>query len=230
MKTENRSKVTKIAGIILFVTLVLSAIYAFVSFVLAPADAVSAEPYAKIKSDYLLMITQCMLGIVVMMLPTFIARKWKIVVPNAIVIMYFVFLYCAIYLGEVHSFYYVIPHWDTILHAFSGAMLGALGFMLVDILNKDKKVSVNLSPLFLSIFAFTFALSAGAVWEIYEYSFDAILGLNMQKHTTEAGIALVGVQALSDTMKDIIIDALAALCVSVTGYFVSKSKRKEKTD
>ena len=91
MKTENRSKVTKIAGIILFVTLVLSAIYAFVSFVLAPADAVSAEPYDKIKSDYLLMITQCMLGIVVMMLPTFIARKWKIVVPNAIVIMYFVF-------------------------------------------------------------------------------------------------------------------------------------------
>ncbi len=230
MKLEARSKATKIIGIILFVTLVLSVVYALVNFIMAPADVALAQPYEKIKTDYLLMMTQCVLGIVVMMLPTFIARKWKIVVPNVIVIMYFAFLYCAIYLGEVHSFYYVIPHWDTILHAFSGAMLGALGFILVDILNKDKRVSVNLSPLFLSIFAFTFALAAGALWEIYEFAFDAILGLNMQKHTTEAGVALVGVQALSDTMKDIIIDALAALCVSVVGFIISKSKRKDRAE
>lgn len=227
MKTQTRSKATRIIGIILFVTLVLSVGYSMVNFILAPDDISEAEPYQKIKTDYLLMTTQCLLGIVVMMLPTFIAHKWKIVVPNAIVIMYFVFLYCAIYLGEVHSFYYLIPHWDTILHAFSGAMLGALGFMLVDILNKDQRVSVNLSPLFLSIFAFAFALAVGALWEIYEYAFDAILGLNMQKHTTEAGVALVGTQALSDTMKDIIIDALAALCVSVVGFVISKSKRKK---
>ncbi len=102
--------------------------------------------------------------------------------------------------------------------------------MLVDILNKDQRVSVNLSPLFLSIFAFAFALAVGALWEIYEYAFDAILGLNMQKHTTEAGVALVGTQALSDTMKDIIIDALAALCVSVVGFVISKSKRKKRSE
>lgn len=227
MKTGRKLKITKVAGVILLVTLVVSVVYSFVNFLLAPAELADTQPYEKLKSDYLLMTTQCLLGIVVMTLPTLLDKKMKIVVPNAIVVLYYAFLYCAIYLGEVHSFYYLIPHWDTILHAFSGAMLGALGFILVDILNKDKNVSVSLSPLFLSIFAFAFALAVGALWEIYEYSFDAILGLNMQKHTTEAGVVLVGTQALSDTMKDLIIDALAALCVSIVGFIISKSKRKK---
>ncbi|MBQ7999972.1 MAG: hypothetical protein IJ298_01985 [Ruminococcus sp.] len=228
MKIGKKLKITKIAGIILFITLVVSVVYSFVNFLFAPAELADAQPYEKLKSDYLLMTTQCLLGIVVMTLPALLDRKWKIVVPNAIVVLYYAFLYCAIYLGEVHSFYYLIPHWDTILHAFSGAMLGALGFILVDILNKDKNVSVSLSPLFLSIFAFAFALAVGALWEIYEYSFDAVLGLNMQKHTTEAGVALAGTQALADTMKDLIIDALAAFAVSAVGFVISKAKRREK--
>jgi uncharacterized membrane protein YjdF len=103
-------------------------------------------------------------------------------------------------------------------------MLGALGFVLVDILNKDSKVAVDLSPFFVAAFAFCFALAVGALWEVYEFSFDAVLGLNMQKHTTESGVALVGKTALSDTMKDIIIDALAALVVSVLGYILNKRR------
>lgn len=228
MTEEKQRKAARIIGTILFVTLVLSVIYAVVRFMLAPSEISADAPYKKIKSDYLLMITQCALGILVMMLPTFIAHKWKIVVPDTIVIVYFAFLYCAIYLGEVRNFYYVIPHWDTILHAFSGAMLGALGFVLVDILNKDAKVAVDLSPFFLALFAFCFALSVGALWEVYEFSFDAFLGLNMQKHTTGSGVELVGKAALTDTMKDIIIDALAALVVSVLGYVLRKRKYKKQ--
>lgn len=229
MKPVLWEKAKKIIGIILFVTLVLSVVYAVVNLIVAPSFVSEAQSHQKVKSDYLLMTTQCLLGIIVMMIPTLLSRKWKIVVPDIIVILYFIFLYCAIYLGEVQSFYYLVPHWDTILHAFSGAMLGALGFVLVDILNKDSNVSLSISPLFLSVFAFAFALAAGALWEVYEYSFDAILGLNMQKHTTEAGVALAGVEALSDTMKDLIIDAVAAFAVSVTGY-LSKIKLKKKDE
>ena len=226
MQENKKAKIAKITGIVLLISLVLSVGYALVRFILAPAEIMSGDVHQKVKSDYLLMLTQCLLGLLVMMLPTFIARKWKIVVPNTIVILYFVFLYCAIYLGEVRNFYYVIPHWDTVLHAFSGAMLGALGFILVDLLNKDQKVSVNLSPFFISVFAFSFALAVGAIWEVYEFSFDALLGLNMQKHTTETGVKLIGTAALSDTMKDIIIDALAALVVAVLGYLSNLKKRK----
>ena len=227
MKINKKEKMVKIIGITLFVSLVLSIGYAFIRFLLAPAEIINGEPYQKVKTDYLLMLTQCFLGVLVMMLPTFISHRWKIVVPNTIVILYYLFLYCAIYLGEVRNFYYLIPHWDSILHALSGAMLGALGFILIDLLNKDQKVRVNLSPFFISVFAFCFALAVGALWEVYEFSFDALLGLNMQKHTTESGVALVGSQAVSDTMKDLIIDALAALAVSVLG-FLANIKKIEK--
>lgn len=226
MKKLESEKLKKIIGIILLCSLVLSIGYALTMFILAPAENSANEPYQKIKTDYLLMLTQCALGLVVMMLPTFIHRKWKIVVPSIIVILYYIFLYCAIYLGEVRNFYYLIPHWDDILHAFSGAMLGALGFILVDLLNRDTQIRVQLSPFFVSLFAFCFALTVGAIWEIYEFSFDALLGLNMQKHTTQAGIGLIGADALSDTMWDIIIDASAALLVSIVGFFAIRTYKK----
>lgn len=46
------------------------------------------------------------------------------------------FLYCAVFLGEVRNFYYVVPFWDVILHAFSSLMLGFFGLMVISILNR----------------------------------------------------------------------------------------------
>ena len=144
--------------------------------------------------------------------------------------MYFAFLFCAIYLGEVRNFYYIIPHWDTILHAFSGAMLGAFGFTLVNILNDSERVKVTLSPAFIALFAFCFAVAVGAVWEIYEFSGDELFGLNMQKFRLSDGTELIGHKALRDTMKDIIIDTIGAAIVSLMGYFslIAKSKFNNK--
>lgn len=221
MGTRKYAKTAKIIGIILLISLVFSAVYSLSRLISAPTEITEGAPYQKVKSDYLLMLLQCLLGLFVMALPSVFSLKFKIVVPNTIVILYYVFLYSAIYLGEVRGFYAALPFWDDILHAFSGAMLGALGIILVNLLNKNKNVSVNLSPFFISAFAFCFALSLGAIWEIYEFSLDMILGLNMQKHTL-SGKALVGNAALFDTMKDIIIDAISALAVAVLGYFANK--------
>ena len=143
MEAKKHAKTVKLIGIILLISLALSAVYSFIRLIAAPTEVLQGAPYQKVKSDYLLMLTQCLLGLLVMMLPTFVSKKWKIVVPNTIVILYYVFLYCAIYLGEVRNFYHLIPFWDDILHAFSGAMLGALGFILVDLLNKNKTKKVK---------------------------------------------------------------------------------------
>lgn len=221
-------RVLPVFGVILLCSLVLSVGYALVRFLLAPAELPEGAPYEKLKSDYLLVLTQCLLGIVVMMLPSLLARRWKIVLPNVITVLYYVFLYCAIFLGEVFEFYYLVPHWDTVLHAFSGAMLGALGFVLVDFLNRDAGTKVSLSPFFVSLFAFSFALAVGALWEVYEFAFDALLGLNMQKHTLADGTVLAGVDAVRDTMKDLIIDALAALGVAAVGFLQNAALRARR--
>ena len=154
-----------------------------------------------------------------MFLPTIVERKLKLEIPDTMEIMFFVFLYGAIYLGEVRSFYYRFDNWDIILHTFSGGMLGALGFSVVDLLNRSEKVKINLSPLFVSLFAFCFAITMGVVWEIYEFSFDGLLGLNMQKFRLESGEALIGRAALADTMEDLIVDAAGALVMAIIGFF-----------
>ncbi|MPN18700.1 hypothetical protein SDC9_166063 [bioreactor metagenome] len=105
-------------------------------------------------------------------------------------------------------------------------MLGALGFSFVSLLNQSEKVPMNLSPLFVAIFAFCFAVTLGVVWEIYEFTFDGILGLNMQKFMLENGTQLIGRAALADTMKDLIVDAAGALVVSIIGY-ISMKKQKD---
>lgn len=218
----------ELTGRILFVSLIISALYSFVRIFTSPD--VPELGYAHGRSDYILMFIQCLLGLVVLSLPSLLERKLRMTIPNFIYVMYYIFLYCAIVLGEVLNFYYVIAHWDVILHFFSGAMLGALGFILVYQLNDSKKVGVSLSPAFIALFAFCFALTCGAVWEIYEFLCDGLLDLNMQKFITAEGEVLVGHAALWDTMTDVMVDALAALLIAVLGYVRLKAGKPPKPE
>jgi uncharacterized membrane protein YjdF len=211
-------QVARIVQLILFVTLVGSVVYTAVHLSWAP-DA-SADPGVRVRSDYVLMLIQCAGGLVVMFLPAIVHRRLAISVPSTMQIAYFVFLYGAIYLGEVRSFYYGFAFWDSLLHFFSGVMLGALGFFLVQLLNDAERRKVTLSATFVAFFAFCFAVTCGAMWEIYEFAIDGLFGTNMQKVITDTGTVLAGRDALTDTMTDLILDTVAALVVSVVGYFL----------
>ena len=180
MRSAGKRDWKKITGVLLFITLFFSIIFIVIKMINAPS-VISEDAYTKVRSDYVLMLLQCILGTIVMFIPSVVERKLYIDIPNKMEIMYFIFLYCAIYLGEVRNFYFLIPYWDLILHAFSGAMLGALGFSLVSYFNDMEVLETHLSPFFVALFAFCFALAAGAVWEIYEFLADSLLGTNMQK-------------------------------------------------
>ncbi len=196
---------------------ILSIIYSVAMIITAPSEDVNT--LARQKSDYVLMLLQCTLGLVVLHLPSFLSKRFHVTIPTNTVIAYFIFLYMAIILGEVRSFYYRFEHWDTVLHAFSAGMLGSLGFDVVNVLNKNDAIKLQLSPFFVALFAFCFAVSVGVLWEIYEFSFDGLLGLNMQKFRLEDGTNLIGRLALVDTMDDLMIDCLGALITSTIGYF-----------
>ena len=212
----------KVIGYFVLITLISTAIFLIFVIKDAPTVADPAEPFVRLKSDYALMLSQCILGIVAMMMPTLLENKFKIIIPSYMIILYTIFLYAAIYLGEVKSFYYNISNWDNILHTFSGAMIGALGFSIVTLLNKTEKVPMELSPLFVALFSFCFAVTLGVVWEFYEYTFDGLLGLNMQKFALENGTPLIGRAALADTMMDLVVDAVGAFIMSVIGYISLK--------
>lgn len=226
LKTLKEWNWRRIIGVILFITLVLSIAYVLINIIRLPAVAPDNDPTADVKSDYFLMLLQCSLALLVMFLPSVLQRKLSLDIPNYMFVMYFVFLYCAVYLGEVHHFYFVVPNWDVYLHMFSGAMLGALGFSLISILNEEERVNMHLSPFFIAFFAFCFALACSVVWEIYEFVVDSVAALNMQKYALEDGTLLIGRAALLDTMEDMIVALIGSLIVCVWGFVNLKRKRK----
>ena len=217
-KENRRQRVTRILGRLLFLSLVLSIIYAVIRLCFAPPES-QARLHQMSRSDYALILLQCLLGLAVMGLPTILTRKWSLPVPSFVYILYYIFLYCAIFLGEVRSFYYLVPQWDSICHFCSSMMMGFFGLMVVTILNRDQHLAVSLSPFFVCLFAFCFSVSLGSIWEIYEFAADGLFGMNMQKFMLADGTVLVGHAALADTMKDIIVDVLGSLLASVIGFF-----------
>ena len=203
------------------ISFIVPVVYLVIRMVLVDGVDISDEAYRS-RADYLLMIVQCVLGIFVLHVPTMLARKFRFVIPRMLYILYIIFLYCAIFLGEVQKFYYAVPFWDVILHAFSSMMTGFFGFMVIVILNRDEHIKLSLSPFFCAIFAFSFAMTVGALWEIYEFLGDGFFGLNMQKFITDDGSVLVGREALLDTMEDFIVDGVGALLASIIGYISIK--------
>ena len=223
VRKTKQQKIEVAAYVITLVSFLIPVIYLIFKIIFGKFDGAEAGYHSR--ADYILMIVQCLLGVLVINLPSILGKKFRFEVPPFLYVFYIFFLYCAIFLGEVRSFYYKFKWWDSFLHGTSSLMLGFFGFMVITILNRDAKALMNLSPFFVSLFAFCFAVSIGALWEIYEFTFDGLLGFNMQKFMLADGKMLEGHEALRDTMKDIITDSLGALTATIIGYIGLKKNK-----
>ncbi|MBR5224047.1 MAG: hypothetical protein IKV90_00080 [Clostridia bacterium] len=123
----------------------------------------------------------CGLTLVLMILPSVITKKLSIELPGTLEIIILLFIFAAEILGEINSFYVRVPNWDTMLHTLNGFLCAAVGFALVDLLNRSDVFSFKLSPLYLAIVAFCFSMTVGVLWEFFEYAMDCFFGFDMQK-------------------------------------------------
>ena len=123
----------------------------------------------------------CGLTLVLLILPSILTRKLQIELPSTLEIIVLLFIFAAEILGEINSFYVRVPNWDTMLHTLNGFLCAAVGFALVDMLNRSDVFSFKLSPVYLAIVAFCFSMTVGVMWEFFEYGVDCFLGLDMQK-------------------------------------------------
>lgn len=133
----------------------------------------------------------CVLTLVLLVVPSFIQVNMKIELPKTLEIIILLFIFSAEILGEISSYYIKFPFWDDILHTMNGFLAAAIGFSMVDILNKHEKIAFNLSPRFLALVAFCFSMTIGVVWEFFEYGMDAFLHFDMQKDTIVNSITTV---------------------------------------
>ena len=162
----------------------------------------------------------CILALILFTIPSLIERRLHIDLPDTLEIIILLFIYaaeilgeiqeyyvlipfwddilhtlCFIFaaeiLGEVNAFYVNVPHWDTMLHTINGFLAAAVGFSLVNILNRDKRVMLRLSPFYMAVMAFCFSMTIGVMWEFWECGMDLFLGMDMQKDTIVHSISTV---------------------------------------
>lgn len=135
----------------------------------------------------------------------------KVELPTGLEIIMLLFIFSAEILGEINAFYIRIPAWDTILHTLNGFLMAAIGFSLVDILNRHERFSFQLSPAFMAVVAFCFSMTIGVLWEFFEWGMDMFFHLDI---------------GLYDTMKDLFVNFIGAVVFSTVGFFYVKSRGK----
>ena len=133
----------------------------------------------------------CILTLILLMIPSFIQMELKIELPTTLEIFILIFIFCGgdtgrnrflLYKGSELG--YDAPHDQWI-------PCGGDRISLVDILNRNEKVKVQLSPLFMAVVAFCFSMTIGVMWEFWECGMDLFLGMDMQKDTIVHSISTV---------------------------------------
>lgn len=162
-----------------------------------------------------------MVGVLLCALPFLVERLLKIKASSFFKKTYWLFILLSIFLGTGLAFYLKVRYWDKSLHAFSGMMLVVLGLGLLSPLMPRFK---HLSTATILLFTFFFAMTLGVYWEFYEFTFDGLLGLNMQQFATITGRDLVGRQSLMDTMGDLFANAIGASLFVLYCHFKVKKE------
>ena len=159
--------------------------------------------------------------LVITFIPLLLEKRFRVFIPPPFQLLAIAFIFASLFLGEIHDYYNRYWWWDIALHTSSGLLLGVIGFLLVYVLNETENTGVHIKPGFIALFAFMFAVAIGALWEIFEFLMDTFLGTQMQKPM------LGDSSGLTDTMIDLIVDALGALIISVYGYIHLKMRDRQ---
>lgn len=203
-------------------------------------------------------VFMCVLTLVLFMIPSFIDKKFNLGIPTLLEIIILLFIFASEILGEVDHFYVKIPHWDTMLHTINGFLMAAIGFAMIDILNRHPKLHFKMSAAFVAFVAFCFSMTVGVLWEFFEFGMDMTFGTDMQKDTVITEIHSVTLDpeksgkvvnihvdeveingekldiggyldiGLIDTMKDLIVNCIGAIIFSIIGVLYIKGRGKGK--
>lgn len=133
----------------------------------------------------------CVLTLFLFTVPTMLERRLRIDLPDTLEIIVLLFIYAAEILGEIGAYYVAFPYWDTILHTLNGFLCAAIGFSLMDILNRQARLKFHMSPLFLALVAFCFSMTVGVLWEFFEFGMDQLFLLDMQKDSIVSSIGSI---------------------------------------
>ena len=149
-------------------------------------------------------VPAAVIALLISVLPALIRRDLKLVLPVELNFWIVLALFTHI-LGIFSGFYDNLPGWDHLTHAMSASLVAALGFVVVVAIDKYAE-SIDLPPAFLALFIVMFTMAIGVIWELMEFIVDETTGSLLQ-------------YSLSDTMLDLLFDAIGGLLVASAGSY-----------
>ncbi len=150
-----------------------------------------------------------LLALALTFIPEFIRARYRLLLPLEFDVIIAVFIFASVFLGEIGHAYQRFWWWDNMLHTMSGIILAMAALLIMYTLRYRGRLVV--SPLTAAVFIWSFGLAFGALWEMFEFTADSHLGTNMIKN------------GLSDTMWDLIADAVGSLAVAWASYIIIRN-------
>lgn len=156
------------------------------------------------------------LVLVLVLMPALLEDRAHVDIPPLFQNIIYIFIFAAEILGEIDHYYVLIPGWDTVLHTLNGFLCAAVGFSLVDLLNRSSD-KINLSPIYVTLVAFCFSMTIGVLWEFVEFSFDTFLGMDMQKDTIVTSISSVALDPTNTDTRIHVNDIVDTAIITASG-------------
>ncbi len=160
--------------------------------------------------------------IIIGLMPLFLSKVFKIRFSPVLISTYITFVFVAHFVGSVIDTYDRVDWYDDLTHTIFGAVGGLMAIYLFTSFNDYKQFKYRT----MAIFVFFFPIAFGAVWEIYEFAADEILGLIMQRAewVIDSGYSQY---ATADTVHDLWVTFIGATVVLIALGLHTKNPDKK---
>ena len=148
-----------------------------------------------------------MVAFAVTFLPKILKSLFGIELPMSFEVLYLLLIYGVLNFGELRGMFSGVWWWSILTTLTASIALGLISLSVVHVLFKKGRISAN--PIFAGVLIFSFTITLGVFWEIFEFTLDLLIHSGLQK-------------GLVDTMQDICINILGALAVSIVGSIYLK--------
>ncbi|SFA99584.1 hypothetical protein [Clostridium frigidicarnis] len=160
-----------------------------------------------------------LLAIACIILPfiiTHIANTKNLILPYSFKLISLLFIFLSLYFGEIKKFYVIFWWWDLLLHSIFGIYAVIIALHLIQgIIIKDTAVTEKKFGIFIIVFAFSFSITLGTLWEMFEFLGDYLFNLNMVNG------------GLEDTASDLLIKILSAFITTIIYYYRNFRNKKQ---
>lgn len=210
MKEKHRYHIWDYINIVIFYSIFLAFL---ISSIMGIVQITNGQIQAKdLIYRFLLTLLMCV--------PFLIKKIFRISFSRLVSIVYYIYMFFAGFLGVVLAFYVKIEWWDILIHFLMGLLISVLSIYILNLtIYKKDKSKHNL--FFTFLFMISFAMLVGVLWEIIEFTGDAIFNAGYQRYVTYSGEILIGREAIIDTMTDLLMELLG----SITGVLFTAVAR-----